>query len=124
MDDKLIAEREAGLTAYFSNLLNVQAYAEHPAVVDFLAPSPTAAKANRFDAEDALPSTLSRKDAAALSDADDEVKAEASFVAASYYPYWAVYSNPPENIDFSKFDILFFGTCNGLSLVRYTNSFV
>jgi chitinase len=109
VDDKLIAEREAGLSAYLSSLLGVQAYAEHPAVVEFLTPSPAAAKAARFDAEDALPSTLSRKDAAALSEAGDEVNAEASFVAASYYPYWAVDSNPPENIDFSKFDILFFG---------------
>jgi chitinase len=111
VDDKLIAERESGLSAYLSSLLSVAVYAEHPAVVEFLAPTTAAGKAVHFNAEDALPSTLSRKDAAALQTVleNDEVHTEATFVAASYYPYWAVDVRPPESIDFSKFDILFFG---------------
>lgn len=28
---------------------------------------------------------------------------------ASYYPGWSAWTNPPEQIDFSKFDILYFG---------------
>jgi hypothetical protein len=30
-------------------------------------------------------------------------------VAAAYYPSWASYSRTPESLDFSKFDILFYG---------------
>ena len=30
-------------------------------------------------------------------------------VAAAYYPAWAVTAHPPEKLDFSKFDIIFFG---------------
>lgn len=35
-------------------------------------------------------------------------------VAAAYYPWWSVYNYPPENLDYSKFDILFFGRCSSL----------
>lgn len=30
-------------------------------------------------------------------------------IAAAYYPAWSTDSNPPEKLDFSKFDILFYG---------------
>ena len=30
-------------------------------------------------------------------------------IMASYYPSWCVDDRPPESLDFSKFDILFYG---------------
>lgn len=55
--------------------------------------------------EDALPSTLSKKAAESLLLAP----AASSAVAAAYYPDWAAGTLPPENIDFSKFDLIYFG---------------
>lgn len=67
--------------------------------------------------EDALPSTLSRK--AAL-EAQSRLEAEASTpIAAAYYPDWASDTNPPADIDFSKFDILLFGESSLLFARRY-----
>ncbi|KAK7026409.1 hypothetical protein VNI00_015644 [Paramarasmius palmivorus] len=107
VDDYLITERKTGLAKYLSNIVQIPDYENHPALVDFLKPSSDASR--RFHLEDALPSTLSRK--AAL-DIKDKVEAEASnLIAAAYYPDWSVWDVPPESIDFSKFDILFFGKC-------------
>ncbi|KAF9255039.1 hypothetical protein L218DRAFT_1009002 [Marasmius fiardii PR-910] len=69
--------------------------------------------------EDSVPSTLSRSTAVALvsdlrsgnvvADGGNEERANASGpIAAGYYPDWVSGDSPPENVDFSKFDILFF----------------
>ncbi|KAI0076958.1 glycoside hydrolase family 18 protein [Panus rudis PR-1116 ss-1] len=102
VDDHLISERKAGLTAYINALLLSREYRSSPELRDFLASSSPAI--SQLNLEDALPSTLSRK--AALQ-AQTEIAA-ASPVAAAYYPDWVVDSWPPENLDYSKFDILFF----------------
>lgn len=57
--------------------------------------------------EDALPSTLTRK--VALEVQNQLISVAATPIAASYYPDWVVDSNPPESLDYSKFDVLFFG---------------
>jgi chitinase len=107
VDDALIRERQTGLSDYLEHLLSAPEYAATPSLVQFLAPSAGNASAQAFNPEDALPSTLSRKDALA---AAATLSAQASSpIAASYYPDWVGDSNPPESIDFSKFDILFFG---------------
>ncbi|KAL0574085.1 hypothetical protein V5O48_007870 [Marasmius crinis-equi] len=103
MDDALIQERKSGLAKYLSNLIAHPDYQNHPALLDFLDRS--SSKQQAFNFEDALPSTLSRK--AAL-DLGKKVEAEANFTAAAYYPDWSADSNPPEKIDFSKFDVIFF----------------
>jgi len=101
IDDTLISERRAGLTKYLNDILQSPEYKGNPALVAFFSQSaPTSA----FDLEDALPSTLSRKTALDLK----AQSANVSPIAAAYYENWAT-SPSVENIDFSKFDIIFFG---------------
>ncbi|KAI0694388.1 glycoside hydrolase family 18 protein [Cerioporus squamosus] len=105
LDDTLIAERKAGLSAYLAGLLQSPQFRAHKFFLDFLTPSTTASSSPEFNLEDALPSTLSRK--AALS-AQSRLSAQATPIAAAYYPDWSSGTNPPAKIDFSKFDILYF----------------
>ena len=105
LDDTLIAERKAGLSAYLTGLVQSPQFRAHQFFADFLAPSAPPSK--HFSMEDAIPSTLSRKAALA---AQGEIAAEATPIAAAYYPDWSSDSNPPSSLDFSKFDILLFGT--------------
>lgn len=90
-------------------------YKDHPYLLQFLASEDTRSTTpQKFDAEDAVPSTLSRKTALGLnSEAGDEVDrgihVNATPIAAAYYPDWSAGNFPPENLDYSKFDILFFG---------------
>lgn len=106
LDDTLIAERKAGLSAYLTGLVESPQFRAHKFFVEFLS-SASKASARKFHPEDALPSTLSRK--AAL-EVQPILSAEATPIAAAYYPDWASDSNPPAALDFSKFDILLFGT--------------
>ncbi|KAJ7188715.1 glycoside hydrolase [Mycena filopes] len=101
VDDTLIAERTNGLKTYLNSLLASPEYQDHEALQAFLSPSLLASPRN-FDLEDALPSTLSRKAAQKLG----EVTAAATFIAAAYYPDWSADAFPPENLDYSRFDIL------------------
>ncbi|KAJ7169103.1 glycoside hydrolase [Mycena crocata] len=103
VDDTLIAERKNGLTTYLKDLLTSPHYKDSNTLEEFLAPS-LLASPRQFDLEDALPSTLSRKAAQQLGD----VTAAATFLAAAYYPDWSADAFPPEGLDYSKFDILFF----------------
>lgn len=50
---------------------------------------------------------MTRKAAAAL--AKQDFSTAATPIAAAYYPDWAFDATPPENLDYTKFDILFFG---------------
>ncbi|KIM81786.1 glycoside hydrolase family 18 protein [Piloderma croceum F 1598] len=100
IDDTLISERRAGLTKYLNDVLQSPEYKGNPALVAFLSQStPTGS----FDFEDALPSMLSRKAALDLK----AQSADVTPIAAAYYENWAT-SPSVENIDFSKFDIIFF----------------
>ncbi|KAG7087811.1 hypothetical protein E1B28_013751 [Marasmius oreades] len=102
-DDTLVNERKTGLARYLSTLLQKSEYQNHPALLHFLEPSMSSNDMS-FHPEDAVPSTWLRKTGLATAIA---AKASAP-VAAAYYPDWSAGSNPPENINFSKFDILFF----------------
>ncbi len=113
IDNALIAERKDGLAKYLDDLLVSPDYAGSSVLADFLTPNLSESSA-KFNPEDALPSTLSRKAALdllanATVESAGDVKALATPIAAAYYPDWSVDTNPPEKIDFSKFDILFFG---------------
>lgn len=92
LDDELIAERKSGLTSYLSHVIGDPEFQSQPALKDFLG-SPKSNAHTKFDLEDALPSTLSRKTALQLKEealkgagSDSEVEIEATFIAASYYP--------------------------------------
>ncbi|KAJ6631565.1 glycoside hydrolase superfamily [Mycena sp. CBHHK59/15] len=104
-DDALIAERKAGLGAYLAGLVKVPEYRHSDALQAFLAPT-IVAPPRALHLEDALPSTLSRKTAQELSVI---TAAAISFIAAAYYSSWSADSYPPEKLNYSKFDILFFG---------------
>ncbi|KAF7315065.1 Glycoside hydrolase family 18 protein [Mycena indigotica] len=103
VDDALIAERKKGLKTFLNTLLANPAYKDQAALKEFLTPA-LRASPRQFDLEDALPSTLSRKAAQELA----PVVAATTFIAAAYYPDWSADAFPPENLNYSKFDILFF----------------
>ncbi|EPS92655.1 hypothetical protein FOMPIDRAFT_1100155, partial [Fomitopsis schrenkii] len=104
-DDKLIGERKDGLSTYLFKLLANPTFAGSPVLLDFLGSS--ASVTAGLSLEDALPSTLSRK--TALNVMGGEVKAASTApVAAAYYPDWATGTIAPQDLDFSKFDILLF----------------
>ncbi|GJE87344.1 glycoside hydrolase family 18 protein [Phanerochaete sordida] len=102
-DDRLIAERKEGLTSYLNSLLAQEEYQAHLLLTNFLFKS-LGASARDISLEDALPSTLSRKAALAAQAAANAT----TKIAAAYYPDWSAGSVPPESLDYSKFDILFF----------------
>lgn len=162
VDDSLIAERKAGLSSYLSYLVSSPEYRDSPSLRKFLAVgggqgTEGESQDERFDLEDALPSTMTRKKALELkaellkADAngaaktgEGEAKAEATFIAASYYPGkllnpcskacktshlravrwgdWAEDTIAPENIDYSKFDILLYGALLHPLLVLHLSS--
>ncbi|KAF5329821.1 hypothetical protein D9619_009056 [Psilocybe cf. subviscida] len=109
VDDSLIAERKVGLAEYLVDILSTPKYKDQSAVFEFLS-AQTLERNQKFDLEDALPSTLTRKKALSLAAglADGVISTAASLIAGGYYTYWSVDTNPPEKIDFSKFDMIFF----------------
>ncbi|KAF9255037.1 glycoside hydrolase family 18 protein [Marasmius fiardii PR-910] len=119
MDNALINERRVGLTNYLTTVLKNPAFEGNPVLHEFLFSSSPRSSMRQLHLEDAVPSTLSRSTAVALvsdlrngnvvADGGNEEKANASGpIAAGYYPDWVSGDSPPENVDFSKFDILFF----------------
>ncbi|KAF7296011.1 Glycoside hydrolase family 18 protein [Mycena kentingensis (nom. inval.)] len=103
LDDKIIDERKTGLKAYLEDVVADPAFQNNSTLLEFLAPA-LRASPRQFDLEDALPSTLSRSQAQELG----PIVAAATFIAAAYYPDWVLDQFPPEKLDYSKFDILFF----------------
>lgn len=105
VDDQLIAERKEGLNTYLDKLLHSPKFSSNATLLEFLAPCTSTSTI--LNLEDALPSTLSRKAALAL---QSKTVAEVTRpIAAAYYPDWANDTNPPQDLNFSKFDILLFG---------------
>jgi len=109
-DGALLSERKAGLTDYLFDLMSSPKYKDGPLLFEFLAGG-AAERDDKFDLEDALPSTLTRTKAMAIAAtaADGDVSAAAIKIAGAYYPDWSAGNMPPEGLDYSKFDILFFG---------------
>lgn len=96
VDDELIIERKRGLAAYIDFLLGKPHFEEQSVFVKFLSPGSFSSEA--ID----TPLEMRFKDAATGPDR--------TFIAASYYPAWSSKENPPQEIKFSQFDIIFFGT--------------
>jgi len=101
VDDKLIAERKSGLHSYLQGVLDNSNFCDNQALAEFLAPGQQSPEG--FNLEDAVPSTLSKEEAKRLA------AATTNLIAASYYPDWSVGSTPPESIDYSQFDLIYFG---------------
>ncbi|KAJ3859360.1 glycoside hydrolase family 18 protein [Lentinula novae-zelandiae] len=119
LDDVLIEERKTGLAAYLNAILVHPTYRNAPALSDFLSSNDSKTSNPKLDLEDALPSTMSRQSAlqikAQLLSGDGEatankgeMKADATLIAAAYYPDWSESEFPPESLDYTRFSILFF----------------
>ncbi|KAJ3971990.1 glycoside hydrolase family 18 protein [Lentinula raphanica] len=123
LDDVLIKERKTGLAAYLTAILAHPMYHNAPAVNEFLSTDETNQSGTahaKIDLEDALPSTLSRQSALKLKSqllsgdgevavaTDGKVTADATLIAAAYYPDWSESAFPPESLDYTRFSILFF----------------
>jgi chitinase len=110
-DDTLIAERKAGLADYLFDVLSTPKYKDRAVVQEFLSGRTTETE-QKFDLEDALPSTVTRNKALALASnpLDGKISAQAAMIYGSYYTSWSASAYPPENLDYSKFDILYFGS--------------
>lgn len=102
----MIAERKDGLSAYLKAVLSDPQFRNSSYVSDFLTENQTK---QQFDPEDALPSTLSRKAALSMLKSVDtkDVETAAVPISGAYFPDWS--SVQPESVDFSKYDILWFG---------------
>lgn len=114
IDDQLITERKIGLTAYLNHLNIIPEYQTNEIFTQFL--SSQSFNSTIFsEAVDNPPAMISRN-MATISSASGDPETNAVPIAAAYYPTWSAAINPPNKIDFSKFDILFFGT-TGLCMV-------
>lgn len=104
MDDELIKERKVGLEMYLTDLIHDLALRKRREFLQFLAPP----EAEGQGCTGSVPQMISRGALASktVSAPDNSVK----YIAASYYPSWSSDALPPHTIDFSKFDVLFFGT--------------
>lgn len=108
IDDQLISKRKIGLTAYLNHLNTIPEYQTNEIFTRFL--SSQSFNSTIFpEAVDNPPAMISRN-MATISSASGEPETNAAPIAAAYYPTWSAATNPPNKIDFSKFDILFFGT--------------
>uniref|UniRef100_A0A8H8CJD7 Chitinase n=1 Tax=Psilocybe cubensis TaxID=181762 RepID=A0A8H8CJD7_PSICU len=128
LDDALIAERKVGLAKYLAALLWSPEFRDTPIIKGFLERDALKPDEN-IDVEDVLPSTLTRKDVSAFFSLRDQVQSlslveddheeeqvpvqeeppKKKLVSAAYYPEWCAGTLPPESLDYSKFDIIFFG---------------
>jgi chitinase len=106
VDDSLITERKAGLWEYLNALLSSPDFQGQPALAGFLTSQEMAPAT--FNAEDALPSTLSRKDALKLQEGLSTEAADVTPIACAYYPDWAT-SPSIADINYSLYDVIFFG---------------
>jgi chitinase len=107
VNDGLIDERKKGLASYLNAVLSTPRYQDSAILSKFL--TPEIGSEAKFSPEDALPSTFSHKEAVNLLTSAARVEPQAAMIAGAYYPDWCADTNPLEKIDFSKFDILFFG---------------
>ncbi|KAH9476845.1 Chitinase A1 [Psilocybe cubensis] len=113
VDDELIAERKVGLAEYLVDLLSTPRFKDKSLLYEFLS-AQTIERDMKFDPEDALPSTLTRKEAMQIAAGEPSeatlstANANASKIAGAYYTYWGGSARPPESIDYSKFDLLFY----------------
>ncbi|KAF8181046.1 glycoside hydrolase family 18 protein [Pholiota molesta] len=103
-DDALIKERKEGLADYLTDVLSSPKYKDQAALFEFLT-APSSKYDQKFDLEDALPSTLTRTKALTLA---SDVNASTVPISGTYYPDWAGSTVPPESIDYSKFDLIYF----------------
>ncbi len=94
---------------YLTDILSTPDYKDQAIVFEFLS-TQSSERDQKFDLEDALPSTLTRTRALALAADVNGLTTASTMIMGAYYPDWATTAVPPESIDFTKFDLLYFGT--------------
>ncbi|KIY52226.1 glycoside hydrolase, partial [Fistulina hepatica ATCC 64428] len=114
LDDDLICERKRGLSGYINDLLRDPLFNSRPELLDFLA----------LKLDIPLMTSVTGSATGFVStnvSARRNISRSASCIAASYYPNWVLDTFPPENIDFSKFDIIYyaFATPNSSSNISW-----
>ena len=126
-----MTERKKGLAEWLKNLLGTILFSDNKDLFDFFASDSQNEEQPDINLEDALPSTLTRAAAVKLiehlepiystpvlnapeplttPDAAAAAAAITTPIAASYYPYWAAGRVPPEGLDYSRWDILYYGS--------------
>lgn len=105
VDDVLISERKVGLQMFLTDVLHDLHLRARPEVLRFLAPY--APKSMIYTS--AMVSTGAPASCTTVRVGEDMA---GSYVAASYYPSWSADTLPAHTIDFSKFNVLFFGAHN------------
>ncbi|KIM37880.1 glycoside hydrolase family 18 protein [Hebeloma cylindrosporum] len=103
VDDELIKERKAGLQMYLTDLLHDLKLRNHLELVRFLAPSVDFMDVEGSGASPAMVSKGTPVSRPTLNDEDTHKP-----ISATYYPAWASGTLAPSDIDFSKFDVIFF----------------
>ena len=96
------------MSSQSANILDQTIDRARPAVANIMEENLGTSQDTAANAEDALPSMLTPR-AAALGAQTTSIAANSTTVFASYYQDWAVDVVPPENLDYSRFDILFLG---------------
>jgi chitinase len=108
INDQLISERKAGLTDYLNHLITIREFQDNKTLLQFLT-SQLFDPAQLLDTPNNLPSMVSMNVLTPNKTKIEPDDPRLAPVAATYYPTWAAEDHPPEKLDFSKFDIIFFG---------------
>jgi chitinase len=112
IDDQLISERKAGLAAYLNHLLTIKKLQDNQVWLQFLT-APSFDPSQFLDTPSDLPFMVAKSTLAADQTTIESDDPKLAPVAATYYPIWAADDCPPERLDFTKFDIIFFGNAFG-----------
>lgn len=105
VSDALVKERISGLQAYLSDVLYGAVRCDRPELLQFLAPAGERSDVMDMVSRNAVSVTQGAVLVSSRKTEPDSVK----FIAGSYYPSWCTETHPPSKIDFSKFDVIFYG---------------
>lgn len=118
VDNQLIEERKRGLQLYLTYLIHDDHMRTRPDLLFFLGAGDLVSPGSSIWSTPVLPQMTSKGSLASDIISSNEPDTAKKPVAAAYYASWASDSNPPHTIEFSKFDILFFG---GWYIHQHTN---
>ncbi|KAF8154277.1 glycoside hydrolase family 18 protein [Crassisporium funariophilum] len=105
IDDDLIAERKSGFAKYLSFLIQDTECRAHPVLHRFLSRGVFVQK-NYNHVNDFRPDMVYRALPGIGRTLDDDTNNKP--IAASYYPAWSANDVPPNKVNFSLYDVLFF----------------
>ncbi|RDB17715.1 Chitinase A1 [Hypsizygus marmoreus] len=107
VNDELIAERKSGLAAYLTHVNTVPEFQDNPIYVQFLS-SPSFDMDSLGQGAKETPNMVSRDTVKIYQVIASDPDTQATPIAAAYYPSWSAWTNPPNKLNFAKFDIIFY----------------